>query len=71
MGRVRQARGALNDALRLEPTNFATLGVLGDLELRAGNRAAANRYYRRALDLNPQDQGLRELAALSVDESRR
>jgi hypothetical protein len=49
--------------VRLEPENFATMGLLGDLETRAGDRAAARAWYRRALALNPRDIGLRELAA--------
>jgi hypothetical protein len=40
-----------------------TLGLLGDLETRAGRRAAARSYYRRALALNPRDAGLQQLAA--------
>jgi hypothetical protein len=40
-----------------------TLGLLGDLETRAGNRAAARAWYRRALALNPRDVGLQQLAA--------
>lgn len=56
------ARGKLLDALRLERDNFVTLGLLGDLEVRAGNEAVARVYYRRALALNPLDTGLRELS---------
>ena len=56
------ARRKLLDALDLEPSNFVTLGLLGDLEVRAGNEAVARRYYRRALALNPLDTGLRKLS---------
>ena len=62
LGRTGEARAELLDALELEPRNFVTLGLLGDLELRAGRAAAARSYYRRALDLNPRDVGLRKLA---------
>jgi O-antigen ligase len=62
LGRVGAARRELRGALELEPRNFATLGLLGDLELRAGNPAEARAFYRRALELNPLDSGLRELA---------
>jgi O-antigen ligase len=56
------ARAKLLDALDLEQDNFVTLGLLGDLEVRAGNAAVARRYYRRALALNPLDTGLQKLS---------
>jgi O-antigen ligase len=56
------ARAKLLDSLDLEQDNFVTLGLLGDLEVRAGNEAVARRYYRRALALNPLDTGLRKLS---------
>jgi O-antigen ligase len=62
LGRAQEARGELHDALELEPRNFVTLGLLGDLELRAGRAGAARAYYGRALELNPLDVGLRELS---------
>jgi O-Antigen ligase len=61
-GRRAEARRILFDALDLERDNFVTLGLLGDLEVRAGNGAVARRYYRRALALNPLDTGLRKLS---------
>ena len=62
LGRVGEARRELSDALDLEPRNFTTLALLGDLELRAGRPSAARAYYQRALALNPRDVGLQELA---------
>jgi hypothetical protein len=62
LGRVPAARERLHDALDLEPANFVTLGLLGDLELRAGRERVARRWYRRALERNPLDAGLRKLA---------
>ena len=62
LGRGQEARRELLDARELEPANFVTLGLLGDLELRRGNERAARRWYRRALTLNPLDIGLRKLA---------
>ncbi len=64
LGRVGEARAVLADARRLEPGNFVVHGLIGDLEVRAGNTAAARRAYRRALKLNPGDVGLRKLAAM-------
>lgn len=61
-GNVEDARQALNEALDLEPKSFVTLGLLGDLEVRAGNQTRARRLYGQALELNPRDVGLRELA---------
>ncbi|MET0304755.1 MAG: O-antigen ligase family protein [Solirubrobacterales bacterium] len=61
-GQGSAARAALLDALGLEQDNFVTLGLLGDLEVRAGNESEARRYYRRALALNPLDTGLQELS---------
>jgi hypothetical protein len=56
------ARSELEAAVALEPRNFASLGLLGDLETRAGNDVRATELYREALALNPRDRGLRELA---------
>lgn len=61
-GRRGAARAELLDALDLEEDNFVTLGLLGDLEVRAGNDAGARDYYRRALALNPLDTGLQKLS---------
>ncbi len=61
LGRRAEARDALQAARRLEPRNFVIYGLIGDLETRAGNRPAAHRAYRRALQLNPADVGLLQL----------
>ena len=61
-GKTAEARAALQEALAEEPENFVTLAVLGDLEVRAGRRAVARHYYRRASEQNPLDLGLQELA---------
>jgi hypothetical protein len=61
-GKRDAARGKLLDAWDLEQGNFVTLGLLGDLEVRAGNQARARDYYRRALALNPLDTGLQKLS---------
>ena len=61
-GRRDAARRELRAALELEPRSFVTLALLGDLEVRAGDRRAARAFYRRASRLNPLDVGLRELA---------
>jgi tetratricopeptide (TPR) repeat protein len=66
MGNRPAAYAQLLDALRLEPRNFATLGVLGDFEARGHDFALARSYYRRALALDPLDTGLRQLSKLGL-----
>ncbi len=61
VGQLDAARAELRGALELEPRSFATLALLGDLEARAGDEAAAARYYGEASLLNPRDVGLLEL----------
>ena len=61
------ARDELEEALALEPSNFSTIALLGDLEARAGRDEIALRHYRRAAALNPRDVGLEEL----VDQAQR
>jgi O-Antigen ligase/Tetratricopeptide repeat len=56
------ARNALQQALAKEPDNFVTWTLLGDLAVRRGRFAEAQRNYRRALALNPEDAGLKLLA---------
>ena len=62
MGRRPAAQRVLLDALDQEPRSFATLGLLGDLAVRAGRRREARVFYRRASQLNPLDVGLQRLA---------
>ena len=62
LGHMDDARDVLEQALRLEPDNFVIHGLIGDLETRAGRGTAARRAYRRALELNPGDVGLQQLA---------
>jgi tetratricopeptide (TPR) repeat protein len=62
LGRRAEARRELLAVLDLEPESFVALGLLGDLETRAGNRGEAREWYRRALYLNPRDTGLQQLA---------
>lgn len=61
LGERDAARAELESALALEPGNFATLALLGDLEMRAGDYSAARALYDRAHELNPRDQGLKQL----------
>jgi UDP-GlcNAc:undecaprenyl-phosphate GlcNAc-1-phosphate transferase len=62
LGDYAGARGSLLAATRIEPRNFVTWALLGDLAVRHGDRALAQRYYRRALVLNPRDPQLPALA---------
>jgi hypothetical protein len=69
MGERAKAYGQLQDALALEPRNSASLGVLGDFEVRGGDFLAARAFYRRALALNPLDVGLQQLARIGERRS--
>jgi hypothetical protein len=66
MGDRSAAGRRLHQALALEPANFATLGVIGDFQARGHDFAAARRYYRRALALDPLDTGLQQLARIGL-----
>jgi tetratricopeptide (TPR) repeat protein len=66
LGDRRGAARQLDKARSLEPANYATLALLGDFEARGGDLAAARRYYRRALALNPLDVGLRKLTLIGL-----
>lgn len=67
-GDVEAGRAALEGALALEPSSFATIGLLGDLEARAGNDELALRHYRAAAALNPRDVGLDALVDQAAGE---
>ena len=58
----------LEHALRINPDNALTLGLLGDISSEAGDITGAARHYRRILELNPANQlarsRLRELDGL-------
>jgi tetratricopeptide (TPR) repeat protein len=62
LGDYAGARAALLDAARVEPENFVTWALLGDLAVRHGERRLAQGYYRRASALNPRDPQLPALA---------
>ncbi len=66
MGNRSSAYRQLKQALALEPSNPATLGVLGDFDARGDHLAAARSYYRRALALDPLDTGLQQLALIGL-----
>jgi len=62
LGRYRAARGALQQATRLEPHDHLPWALLGDLAVRRGDFATARRAYRRASELNPRSKPIRALA---------
>jgi UDP-N-acetylmuramyl pentapeptide phosphotransferase/UDP-N-acetylglucosamine-1-phosphate transferase len=55
------ARGSLLEAIRVEPENFVSWALLGDLAVRHGDGRQAQGYYRTALRLNPRDPQLQSL----------
>jgi hypothetical protein len=64
-----EARAKLQDALDKEPRNFVTLTLLGDLEVRDQQFAAAADHYQSASDLNPLDVGLQQLAQSTAERA--
>jgi hypothetical protein len=62
LGRYRQARHTLFDAVELEPRDHLTWALLGDLAARRGDFRDARRYYVRSLSLNPRNPFVRALA---------
>jgi len=62
LDRYADARATLLEAARLEPREFVTWGLLGDLAIRRGNLDAAEIAYARASRLSPRDAALARLA---------
>jgi hypothetical protein len=62
LGDYKRSRDSLLVATRVEPQNFVTWALLGDLSVRHSDRRQARAYYRKALGLNPRDPQLRALA---------
>lgn len=62
LDRYTDARATLLEAIRVEPDDFVTWALLGDLATRAGDVAQADQAYGRASELNPRDPLLAELA---------
>jgi cytochrome c-type biogenesis protein CcmH/NrfG len=62
LNRYEDARAALLEATRLEPNNYVTWVLLGDLASRRGERALARRDYSEAARLNPRDESIARLA---------
>jgi len=62
LDRYRRARGALREAVRLEPHDPLPWALLGDLAGRRGDFRAARTYYRRSSELDPKNGLTRSLA---------
>jgi hypothetical protein len=62
LGRYRQARRTLLDAVEIEPRDHLTWALLGDLAARRGDFRGARRYYERSLRLNPRNELVKALA---------
>ncbi|MGA8745495.1 MAG: O-antigen ligase family protein [Solirubrobacterales bacterium] len=61
LGLYGPARAALIKAVALEPHNYVSWALLGDLTTRHGDIAPAMNAYRRAFQLNPRDRELQLL----------
>jgi O-antigen ligase len=62
LGRYRESRGALLQAVEVEPRDHLTWALLGDLAARRGKFGQARAYYKRSLALNPRSPFLKALA---------
>jgi cytochrome c-type biogenesis protein CcmH/NrfG len=62
LDRYEDARAALSEATRLEPSNYVTWVLLGDLAVRRGELGLARRAYASAARLNPRDESLARLS---------
>jgi UDP-GlcNAc:undecaprenyl-phosphate GlcNAc-1-phosphate transferase len=62
LGDAGAAEAVLKDAVRIEPGDFVTYALLGDLSVRQRNWVEAKSYYGEALARNPRDPALIELA---------
>ena len=62
LGRYRQARQTLLDAVKVEPRDHLTWALLGDLTARRGKFREARGYYERSLKLNPRNPFVKALA---------
>jgi tetratricopeptide (TPR) repeat protein len=69
LGAFAQARDDLRRALVIEPQNWVTYALMGDLYTRRGERAAARVFYRHALSLDPLEPSL--IAALASHQATR
>ena len=56
----KQQRQVYGAALKVDPKWVSALVLLGELEAKAGEKAAAKRHFDRAVKLRPDDKGLRE-----------
>ena len=55
LGRYRDARATLLEAVKAEPRDHLTWALLGDLAARKGRFEAARGYYQRSLQFNPRN----------------
>jgi O-antigen ligase len=62
LGSYEDAKAALEEAARREPSDFLPWALLGDLATRRRDDAARRRFYARAAELNPRDRAIRALA---------
>ncbi len=60
MGNTDAARTAFEASLKADPRDPGTYTNLATLELQAGNRAQARKYFTEALTIDPSSQAARD-----------
>ncbi len=70
LGRAAEARAELEKALQIRPDHAPSWGLLGNVLAASGDRAGAERAYRRALQSGPTPQVHYNLALLLQQDSR-
>ncbi len=67
MGRYEQSTADVRETLRLEPRHFGALSGQGLIYMEIGKQAEALHWFRRALEVNPFMEGVRQNVKLLED----
>jgi UDP-GlcNAc:undecaprenyl-phosphate GlcNAc-1-phosphate transferase len=67
LGDFRGSLAALREAAELEPSNYVTYALMGDLAKRRGEYRLSSDFYSTASERNPRDELLRDLAGGALE----